>query len=226
MPSTPSSSVPGRHVTSRNHAHTVSLGALNPMHRVTRRKSMTSTAVTNVAAMVAAAREREDTSLSGMPPDRQHLPVKIDKNNRMADHFEGERQHAAGRDLYSSSNYQSITDDMEVEDEALSRDLIAVDGLLPIEKHGQSSKSRNRRASEGAHLTKSDGKRVSGELRCEKCGKGYKHSSCLTKHLYVCLGSSLPHGLSPFFVFLLSPHKEILHLQTIKYRSPMGTVLT
>lgn len=47
-------------------------------------------------------------------------------------------------------------------------------------------KSRARRASEGAHLSKSDGKRSSGgELRCEKCGKGYKHSSCLTKHLLV-----------------------------------------
>ncbi|KAL9603267.1 MAG: hypothetical protein Q9219_001288 [cf. Caloplaca sp. 3 TL-2023] len=45
-------------------------------------------------------------------------------------------------------------------------------------------KDRGRRASEGAHLSKSEGKRVSGELRCEKCGKGYKHSSCLTKHLW------------------------------------------
>ena len=46
-------------------------------------------------------------------------------------------------------------------------------------------RARARRASEGAHVLKSDGKRSSGELRCEKCGKGYKHSSCLTKHLLV-----------------------------------------
>ena len=53
---------------------------------------------------------------------------------------------------------------------------------------GMSAKARMRRASEGSHLVKSDGKRISGgELRCEKCGKGYKHSSCLTKHLYVIL---------------------------------------
>lgn len=45
------------------------------------------------------------------------------------------------------------------------------------------TKSRNRRASEGSHLMKGSSKK--GELRCEHCGKGYKHSSCLTKHMYV-----------------------------------------
>ena len=51
--------------------------------------------------------------------------------------------------------------------------------------NGQQVKSRGRRASEGACLPKTEGRRVSGEVRCEKCGKGYKHSSCLTKHLLV-----------------------------------------
>lgn len=46
------------------------------------------------------------------------------------------------------------------------------------------TKQRNRRASEGAHLIKGDGKKSGTELRCDTCGKGYKHSSCLTKHLY------------------------------------------
>jgi hypothetical protein len=55
---------------------------------------------------------------------------------------------------------------------------------MPEHEKGN-SKSRARRASEGSRLTKGDGKRISGsELRCEKCGKGYKHSSCLTKHLW------------------------------------------
>jgi hypothetical protein len=44
-------------------------------------------------------------------------------------------------------------------------------------------KQRMRRASEGT--VKSEGKSAKGELRCETCGKGYKHSSCLTKHLFV-----------------------------------------
>lgn len=61
---------------------------------------------------------------------------------------------------------------------------------LPENEKGN-NKARVRRASEGAYLRKGEGKRVSGgELRCEKCGKGYKHSSCLTKHLSV--SQSLP----------------------------------
>ena len=48
------------------------------------------------------------------------------------------------------------------------------------------TKTQRRRASEGSRLVKGEGKRTaSGELKCEKCGKGYKHSSCLTKHLLV-----------------------------------------
>lgn len=45
-------------------------------------------------------------------------------------------------------------------------------------------KGRNRRASEGAQM-KSDGKRNPAELRCDRCGKGYKHGSCLSKHMCV-----------------------------------------
>ncbi|ODH52258.1 hypothetical protein GX48_01575 [Paracoccidioides brasiliensis] len=47
-----------------------------------------------------------------------------------------------------------------------------------------STKQRSRRASEGSHLVRADGKRVMNELRCDRCGKGYKHSSCLTKHMW------------------------------------------
>jgi len=59
------------------------------------------------------------------------------------------------------------------------------DDFLSPENAGSVSKAKARRASEGSYLTKGEGKRSSGELRCEKCGKGYKHSSCLTKHLSV-----------------------------------------
>lgn len=49
--------------------------------------------------------------------------------------------------------------------------------------------ARTRRASEGQHLVKDGKKSNAGDLKCEKCGKGYKHSSCLSKHLFV---STLP----------------------------------
>lgn len=48
-----------------------------------------------------------------------------------------------------------------------------------------STKNRSRRASEGSHLIRGEGKRVPVEIKCERCGKGYKHSSCLTKHMCV-----------------------------------------
>lgn len=47
------------------------------------------------------------------------------------------------------------------------------------------NKARMRRASEGQASVKSEGKK--NDLRCDKCGKGYKHSSCLTKHLFVSI---------------------------------------
>jgi len=67
---------------------------------------------------------------------------------------------------------------------------------LPENEKGN-GKARVRRASEGSRLGKGEGKRASGaELRCDKCGKGYKHSSCLTKHLSVSPSFAGPH----FFV--------------------------
>jgi len=59
----------------------------------------------------------------------------------------------------------------------------SLDGEIPLHK-SLSTKNRNRRASEGSHLIKGGGKRVTSEVRCDTCGKGYKHSSCLTKHMY------------------------------------------
>ncbi|CAM1505417.1 Fc.00g110540.m01.CDS01 [Cosmosporella sp. VM-42] len=43
-------------------------------------------------------------------------------------------------------------------------------------------KARVRRASDGQPLMKEGKKSNRVEVRCDKCGKGYKHSSCLTKH--------------------------------------------
>jgi hypothetical protein len=60
---------------------------------------------------------------------------------------------------------------------------------LPEAIKGGVTKARARRASEGSRLIKGESKRASGsELKCETCGKGYKHSSCLYKHLSVSLG--------------------------------------
>lgn len=55
------------------------------------------------------------------------------------------------------------------------------------EPYADFQKNRTRRASDGLSLVKEGRKFNRVELRCDKCGKSYKHSSCLTKHLFVSL---------------------------------------
>lgn len=60
---------------------------------------------------------------------------------------------------------------------------------------GAGNKSRMRRASEGTRLTRAERRRsTAGELRCDHCGKSYKHGSCLTKHLLVASLLAIPHS--------------------------------
>ncbi|KAF2773959.1 hypothetical protein EJ03DRAFT_340780 [Teratosphaeria nubilosa] len=53
----------------------------------------------------------------------------------------------------------------------------------PLSSYGDKSKLKMRRASDGTRLTKKE-KAATGDLKCETCGKAYKHGSCLTKHLW------------------------------------------
>jgi hypothetical protein len=170
---------------------------MNSAHRITRRKSMSSTVANNVAAMVAAAK-----GMSGAPLEATHNTAR--RSSKPATQFRGpamvqhHHQHAAmaaSVPAHSSAFSPPSSYSHAAKTEAVT------DGpalaSLPESEQGN-SKSRVRRASEGSRLGKGDGKRSGSELRCEKCGKGYKHSSCLTKHLSVTL--SLPpsaHILSP-----------------------------
>ena len=58
-----------------------------------------------------------------------------------------------------------------------------IDGPALSSFHGvDKMKNRMRRASDGTHLSKKE-KAATGDLKCEHCGKAYKHGSCLNKHL-------------------------------------------
>ena len=70
--------------------------------------------------------------------------------------------------------------DLESSSDLLDETALDEDG---VPSKSTTTKNRNRRASEGSHLIKGAGKRVTNEVRCNTCGKGYKHSSCLTKHM-------------------------------------------
>ena len=143
---------------------------------------MTSTAASNAAAIAAAINGTDEKSSGTSISNRRSLTLKQNGGSRANDSAMADNN--AG--LMGESGYIQKQDGGHRPE----RDESAIDdGLLAEGSNGGVSKARARRASEGAYLSRSEGKRASGELRCEKCGKGYKHSSCLTKHLSVCPGS-------------------------------------
>lgn len=143
--------MPVRQPQSRNHSHSVSLGAINANHRVTRRKSVSrkGTEASSIGA-TSGFSSYLSRGLNAASPDNAATAAAIVRKT-------------------SPSSIDENT---------------AVDGTGPVGKP-VSTKNRNRRASEGSPLMRGEGKRVSSELRCDQCGKGYKHSSCLTKHMCV-----------------------------------------
>jgi hypothetical protein len=159
---------------------------MNPAHRVTRRKSMSSTAASNIAAMAAAAKGTIGAPLEGgsssrrlSKPASQFRGPSLPMHPEMASSMPGNGSPFAPDSYNPAVHSEAITDGPAL-------------AAMPEHEKGN-SKARNRRASEGSRLSKGEGKRASGsDLRCEKCGKGYKHSSCLTKHLSVPLSLSRP----------------------------------
>jgi hypothetical protein len=82
---------------------------------------------------------------------------------------------ASLNDSHPSSSlpqYPSVPEDVAVEDGPSLSSYPAAD----------KSKPTTRRASDSTRLTKKE-KAAAGELKCEHCGKAYKHGSCLNKHL-------------------------------------------
>lgn len=149
----------------RQHSHSISLGAVNANHRVTRRKSVT-TAAANAAAAIAASMKEGESALLPMAAHRRSL---------------GGRKGLESTSVGGASGFSSY----------LSRSVNSPSQEPPVARKaspsnsddGKALKGRNRRASEGAQSK--EGKRVPAELRCERCGKGYKHGSCLSKHMCV-----------------------------------------
>ncbi len=166
--------MPTRHSASRHHSHSVSLGAANPSHRITRRKSINASALNSAAAVAAALQE-------DVPGVSKRRSFNL-KNMASGRGLESGKHAGSNHDGYPQSEGFRSNENLLGTDESA-----VADDFLSAENAGSMSKAKARRASEGSHLTKGEGKRASGELRCEQCGKGYKHSSCLTKHLSVFL---------------------------------------
>ncbi|KAL8824415.1 MAG: hypothetical protein Q9191_005074 [Dirinaria sp. TL-2023a] len=157
---------------------------MNASHRVTRRKSMTST-ISNNTAVFKAAINGGGSNLSGClgQKNRRSMPVKPSGSNRAMDPMSVDNGDQAEENNTALMNIGKSASSTQACGNEIGGSAVS-DGAQPSEHGGPGCKSRIRRASEGAHMTKGESKRASGELRCEKCGKGYKHSSCLTKHLW------------------------------------------
>lgn len=145
---------------------------------------MTSSAVNNAAA-IAAAISGIDENLLGAPlrPNPRAAAMK-NGSSREVENLSSGKEASSVTASRPVDNPLSHEEDLIGENEYPGEGSAIIDGHASFGNNGASN-ARTRRASEGAHLSKSEGKRSSGELRCEKCGKGYKHSSCLTKHLLV-----------------------------------------
>lgn len=158
---------------------------------------MTSTVVNNVAAIVAAAGVAEEPTGPSQQSRRRSYTVKSG-GGRVVD--------SASVGKPNSINHAGRTrgndDVFDGEPESAMDESAVVDGVAGLDSIGNISKARARRASEGSYLSRNEGKKSNGELRCEKCGKGYKHSSCLTKHLLVSLAKHLFYTLMIFPSFL------------------------
>jgi len=154
----------GRSNHPRTHTHSLSVGAINSTHRISRRKSSSSNASNAVTVALGIAAGNASESGSGSK-----------RNSKLS-------KAAFATSLPAGSGF----DEPDSFDAREMRDMMATLAPLPETKGIQ--KARARRASEGSRLVKGEGKRQpGGELKCDKCGKGYKHSSCLYKHLSVFL---------------------------------------
>ena len=170
MNSAISLSTPSRGSNVRHHSHSVSLGSINSNHRVTRRKSTNASNIPNVSAVKAALKNMSNGGVTSV------FDSNVQSHRASIPDFSRPETHDGNIGHNVPSDYVD------------SRDTAIAEGYDPsVHTTSENVKPRARRASEGSYLTKGDSKRTNGELRCETCGKGYKHSSCLTKHLLVPL---------------------------------------
>ncbi|KAL1873458.1 hypothetical protein VTK73DRAFT_956 [Phialemonium thermophilum] len=162
---------------SRANSHSILSSSLNANHRVTRRKSMTNTAA-NVAAVAAALHEAGDKAMP-LPISMTSRRHTISRNglsrSAIANGLPSPPASLPTSKFVEGGQSGANMGDSAIDDDP--NDMSTDEGDLALQK------ARIRRASDGQPLGK-EGRKNRPELRCEKCGKGYKHSSCLTKHLW------------------------------------------
>ena len=159
------SNLPVRNSYTRSHSHTVSLGSMNSNHRINRRKSSTFSPTANAAAIGAAV---ENAVVDGS--------AAVNRRSSMSRSALG-----ALNDGTYPPMPNSLPQHVSAPEDASSSAVIDGPSLSSFQAIDK-AKQRMRRASDGTRLTKKE-KAATGDLKCEHCGKAYKHGSCLNKHL-------------------------------------------
>lgn len=200
------SAVQARQSHTRGHSHTISAGSLNNNHRITRRKSVSSSVNTNSVVIAAAVKEINGGTVSAIS-----VPMPSTRRSSMA-RTPGAKAGSLSNNLTPPS---SLTGDRTMASQKLGRSESDVDDYPNEEDELEEPRptsgfggTRRRRASEGQYLKGEGKKQRAVELKCAKCGKGYKHSSCLTKHLW----EHTPHW-SLTSTYLISKHQQVQLLE-------------
>lgn len=171
---------------------------------------MNSTTVNNVAAIVAAVGVAEEPVVGALLQSRRRS-CTMKSGGRGVDSPSMGKGVGTLADSNRIGSTRGVNDCLIEEHNSTMDESAVAEGATTLEDVDNISKARARRASEGAHLSKNESKRSNGELRCEKCGKGYKHSSCLTKHLLVYLAKHLFYTLEIFPSSLRGSISSIVH---------------
>jgi hypothetical protein len=157
------SSLPVRTSYSRSHSHTASLGSVSGTHRVNRRKSSTFSPTTNPALLTSAV---------------EHVAAD---GGSTAGNRRSSMSKAALAALNDGGQPSSLPHRVSMPERDLNSAIVDGPSLSSFQGVDR-TKARMRRASDGTRLTKKE-KAATGDLKCEQCGKAYKHGSCLNKHL-------------------------------------------
>ncbi|KAK8055475.1 tat pathway signal sequence [Apiospora rasikravindrae] len=197
---------------SHTHAHSALSGAFNT-HRVTRRKSMTNPGA-NVAAVAAALSEAGDM-MSALPMTSNSRRGTVSKPAVVRSTIPSSLPSPPGS---LPTHKFMMSGKPEGQESAIDDDSNDMSGEDLGENGLQSAKVR--RASDGQPLSKDGKKSNRPDLRCEKCGKGYKHSSCLTKHLW----EHTPEW-SYTSKLLISKHQQVQLLEAASVLVQMNTVM-
>lgn len=170
---------------SNRNSYSGSLAVPNPAHRVTRRKSTSTVPAVPAAAIAAALDAGRDLveAAAAKSVNRRSLPragAGPRRGSFAASPPVVPYSLPSNGAAFASTNHALKSESAVVDGPALA---------TVLEDDKAKPKARARRSSDGTSaLSKGESKRAgNGELRCETCGKGYKHSSCLAKHLSVAL---------------------------------------